>query len=352
MAEIPTMNKKAASFPCGSAAAKKHIRHAFRNSTDARTTIHNFQHANGLHGMFAKAFGTTPVHEMPSQAKKKTDKNQPDSKLVEEPLDPSPVLDFLSQLGVTRHEVHSRVASALRSSIEDEIQRMPIAPLSTAPDGRSMANTTNSSSSSTPGEDGHRSLLKLLESAWRFRDVPELRPILVCVLKRLGDHTPVPMLLRLGVKKNDSSSSSSSSAAQQQQQLKNAELVSQLGPHLQRLMWEADWDAKLELVAKKSKSSGGGSGDGRNADGDELTLRGSTILADRVRAPARRYMEDASLIRASDLAFVGTPSERRFATKSRRARAKNSEAKDGAGETTRSSTLASIGIAGAPSSGK
>ena len=258
--------------------------------------------------MFAKSFGTTPVHEEITRSKS--------ASTTTEPLDPSPVLDFLSHLGVSRHAVHSRVVSALRSAIEDEIQRMPVAPLATMPGGAAKT-------PSTPGEAGNRALLNLLKSAWQFRDVPELRPVLVCVLKRLGDHTPVPMLQRLGMKKSESTG------------LKNAELVSQLGPHMQRLVWEADWDAKLKLVSE-------GSDGNQTVNEEELMLGGSTILADLIRSSVESYVTDAALVKTADVAFVGTVSERRFATKLRRMGAKDSETIVNAGESI--STLASIGV--------
>lgn len=272
-----------ANFPCGSVSARRHVRQAFKNSSDARTTITNFQRDNGLHANFARALGTVPVHEAAE--------GEEGSSSVE-PLDPSPVLDFLAQLGVSRREVHSRVASALRSAIEDEVQRVPV-----------VLRVTHPTAASTVVEEaGHPALLDLLRSSWQFRDVPELRPVLVCVLRRLGDHIPVPMLRRLGARKADSS------------ELRNADLVGQLGPHLQRLVWEADWDAALESWS----SAEGGSDGGGGGVGGGLTLGGSTILADTIRPSVRGYEADASLVRCADLAFVGTLAEKRLATKSRR----------------------------------
>jgi len=201
---------------------------------------------------------------------------------------------------------------------------MPVAPLTTSPDGAANKGP------STPGEAGHRALLNLLKSAWQFRDVPELRPVLVCVLKRLGDHTPVPMLRRLGTKKNESTG------------LKNESLVNQLGPHLQRLVWEADWDANLELVAKNDAA--------QLASEEDLTLRGSTILADLLRSSVDKYLADSELVQASDLAFVGTLSERRFATKLRRVGAKDSEVHAGVHAGEKVSTLALMGVTKAPPS--
>ena len=282
--------------------------------------------------MFAKAFGTTPVHELPQNTKKGSDNkggSQADeASITVEPLDPSPVLEFLSHLGVSRHEVHSRVASALRSAIEDEIQRMPLPP-SRSLEG--MANNISAAStvSTSVGEAGHEALLNLLKSSWQFRDVPELRPILVCLLKRLGDHTPVQMLRRLGAKKVDSN------------ELKNAELMSQLGISMRRLVWEADWDAKLELIA------GGGEGN-QLANEEDATLRGSTILADLIRPSVENYVTDATLLHAAELAFVRNLSDRRLVTKLRRTEPKkdSGDVLGGTGEIVGTrGTLASIGAA-------
>jgi len=286
-----------ANFPSGPTASKKHIKLAFRNSTDARTTITNFQQSNSLHSMFAKAFHTK----------------------LEDEMDPSAPLDFLSHLGISRYDLHSRVASALRTSLEDEIQRMPIAPL-------------KNNNITTPGEAGHTALLNLLKSAWKFRDVPELRPVLVTVLKRMGDYTPVPMLRLLATKQQhiDNTTIISSST------LKNAELVSQLGPHLQRLIWEADWDAKVESISNTSSNKSSNEG-----EDDELTLAGSTILADLLRSSVNSYISDSALAKAADLAFVGTVSERRYATKQRRMVGANKD--EGRTNVETISTLASIG---------
>jgi hypothetical protein len=310
-------------FPCGSNSAKckTHIKKAFGNP-DARAAIESFQQSNSLHSYFAKAFGTTPVHEA-SQHKHPQEKQQAKSanKNVE-PLDPSPALEFLSHLGVSRHEVHSRVATALRSEIEDEIQRMPL-PTSNS------SNTGSHNRGSADEDHGHRSLLRLLGSAWLFRDVPELRPVLICLLKRLGDNTPVIMLRTLGAKKGDGS-----------RELKHADLISQLGPHMQRLVWEADWDAKVKTT---------GTTDGNSRSEEDITLRGSTILADFIQPAVDQYVNDDILVQAADLAFVGGISERRLATKSRRMEAKDSDVLGGADEST-SGTLASIGGGGKTSS--
>jgi hypothetical protein len=130
---------------------------------------------------FARAFGMVPIHEA-SAVCGDGDGNVNVGRKGAEPLDPSPALDFLSRLGVSCHEAHVRVASALRSAIEGEVQCVPA---SIGPDGR----------------HGHPTLLGLLASSWQFRDVPELRPVLVCVLRRLGERVPTPMLRRIGARR-------------------------------------------------------------------------------------------------------------------------------------------------------
>ncbi len=293
------------SFPCGGIAAKRHIRQAFKNSNDARSTITEFQRSNSLHSMFAKAFGTTPIHDTPEE-KNPSNKGETggasSDAIVVEPLDPSPVLEFLTHLGVSRHEVHVRVAAALRLAIEDEILRMPLPP-SPLMEGLTSFSAASTSLPPSVGEAGHQALLNLLKSSWQFRDVPELRPILVCLLKRLGEHTPVQMLRRLGAKKPDSD------------ELRNAELMSQLGISMRRLVWEADWDAKIEAIANCTEEN-------MAACEEAITLRGATILADLIRDSVKTYTTDVALIASADLAFVRTISDRRYITKIRRTKLK------------------------------
>ncbi len=306
-----------ADYPCGSnAKCQNHIRKAF--GKDARASIKSFQQSNSLHSYFAKAFGTVPVHE----ASQRKERQQQVIKNVE-PLDPSPALDFLSHLGVSRHEVHSRVATALRAEIEDEIQRMPL------PSTNSSNNRLNNRNSADE-ERGHQSLLRLLRSAWLFRDVPELRLVLICLLKRLGENTPVDVLRTLGTKKGDDS-----------KELKHADLISQLGPHMQRLVWEADWDAKVKAAS--------GTTDANSRSEEEITLRGSTIIADYIQPAVEQYVNDDVLVQAAELAFVGGISERRQATKSRRMEAKVTDVTGGADEAS-SGALASIGVGSKTSS--
>ena len=305
-------------FPCGSNSAKvqNHIRKAF--GKDARASIQSFQQSNSLHSYFAKAFGTVPVYEASQQKENQQQDSSANTNNIEA-LDPSPALEFLSHLGVSRHEVHSRVATALRTAIEDEIQRMPL------PSTNSSNNRTHHRGSADE-DRGHQSLLRLLQSAWLFRDVPELRPVLICLLKRLGENTPVIMLRTLGAKKGDGSN-----------ELKHAGLISQLGPHMQRLIWEADWDAKVKAANSTT--------DGNNRSEEEITLRGSTILADFIQPAVDQYVNDSVLLQAAELAFVGGISERRQATKSRRMEAKDSDVKGDANEAS-SGTLASIAVGG------
>jgi len=279
--------------------------------------------------MFAKAFGTIPIHDAPEGKGPSSEGEKgvvPPNSVSVEPLDPSPVLEFLTHLGVSRHEVHVRVAAALRLAIEDEIQRIPLPP---SPLTEGMTSLSAASTSLPPlvGEAGHHALLDLLKSSWQFRDVPELRPILVCLLKRLGEHTPVQMLRRLGAKKADS------------EELKNVELMSQLGISMRRLVWEADWDAKIEAIANCTEEN-------MAACEEAITLRGTTILADLIKDSVQSYTTDVALVASADLAFVRTMSERRYITKLRRTKDKlnSSDALGSGGEVPIArGTLAAIG---------
>ena len=130
-------------------AGTRELRNLLRSTTgDPTQTIQDFQRTHSLHSMFAAAFHTTPKYEADPVKK---DENV-------ESLDTDSVLMFLYHLGVSQHEVHKRVADALRGSIEDEIRKVK----------------------------GVEPLLALLKACWPFSTtIPELRPVLWAVLRQL-----------------------------------------------------------------------------------------------------------------------------------------------------------------------
>lgn len=139
-------------FPVGPA-GKRELRKALIRSTDPAKTIASFQQKHSLHSMVARAFGTTPSHEY------RTTRNATEKKTVES-LDTDSVMAFLSHLGVRQHEVHLRLSDTLLKLLQDEIRK----------------------------SKSQESLLELLKSCWVYATtIPELRPVLWAVLKRLGE---------------------------------------------------------------------------------------------------------------------------------------------------------------------
>ena len=175
--------------------AKREVRRTFAETKeDPIATLVDFQKKHSLHAMMSKAFGTTPV-----------DNSNSDSKNVE-PFQPGPVFTFLSHLGVSYQEIHRRILEALRSHLLEEIERT------------TATNTNN------------EALLNLLKESWAVSNlgVPELRPVLVAVLKKLEEDTPQSVLLTMASRDPATGN------------LKYGELLSELPLRMRRLVWEAD----------------------------------------------------------------------------------------------------------------
>lgn len=243
-------------------AGTRELRNLLRSTTgDPTQTIQDFQRTHSLHAMFAAAFQTTPKYEAdPAQSNEKV-----------ESLDTDSVLMFLYHLGVSQHEVHKRVADALRGSIEDEIRKVK----------------------------GVEPLLALLKACWPFSTtIPELRPVLWAVLRQLGSDTPEGALQRLG--ERDASGA-----------LKHAEVWHPLPPLLKRLVWEADWDSCV-----------------RDKDPEDpreyLNLLKTTLFAEQLQPWIEQYVTQTVLIDAANKPFVSSQRERRLLTPQRRALSANS----------------------------
>jgi hypothetical protein len=198
-----------------------------------------------------------------------------------EPFQPESVLTFLHHLGVTRHEVHKKIGDTLRTSLEVEIDRIDI-------------------SNSRCAEGNKKALFDLLQSSWNFISVPELRPVVISLIKKLGDQTPAEVLTVLAKKEEGG-------------ELKYGELLQQFGLNMRRLVWEADWNALFR-------------GDG-SAKIESPSC--SNILMDMARPAIEEYVKDDSLVSAANLAFPGSIREKKLATQNRRSTTADGKSRSG-----------------------
>lgn len=185
-------------FPVGGA-GKRELRHKLKNTTDPAKTIQEFQRSHSLHAMMANAFGTIPTTKF---------KNTRNSG-VKETLDSDCVMTFLSHLGIQQCDVHKKIGEALLKQLQEAIRTKNVA----------------------ASESSKEQLLELLKSCWGYAtatDIPELRDVLITVLKQLGSHTPTTVLLELG---------------------SHRDIFNQLSDSLKHLCWEADLDQKAPVRA-------------------------------------------------------------------------------------------------------
>ena len=242
-------------------AGTRELRKVLQSTTgDPTQTIQDFQRTHSLHSMFATAFQTTPKSE--------ADNNKKDETV--ESLDTDSVLMFLYHLGVSQHEVHKRIADALKGNLEDEIRKVK----------------------------GTEPLLILLRSCWQYSTtIPELRPVLWAVLRQLGNDTPTSVLERLG--ERDAAGG-----------LKHAEVWHPLTPLLKRLVWEADWD---KYVSDKDPED----------PKEYLNLVQTTLFAKQLQPWVEQYVTQSVLVEAANRPFVSSQRERRLMTPQRRALSSN-----------------------------
>lgn len=284
-------------FPVGPA-GRRELRRALISSTDPGETIGQFQQSHSLHTMLSKAFGTISRHEVNDDANKKkpvTRKQEKDAAEDDqnqrpiESLDTDSALTFLSHLGVSQYEIHKRIADTLLKHLEFEIQQQNVTNQNEAP------------------------LLDLLKSSWIYATtIPELRPVLWTVLKQLGTKTPIAVLKALAEEEENTG------------ELKHLEIFKPLPPLLKRLVWETDWDTKVETISqektkKSSKTKVKTEQELEKSPQEYFDLVSSTLLSKTILPFIEYYCTNEKLMDAANKPFVATVRERRIVTTQRRA---------------------------------
>lgn len=274
-------------YPCGRKAQTTLKKILLETKNPTATIIENRQE-HSLHKYIAKAFGTNPTQSQEDSAaltssKKRTTRGEIQQKqqnelqgLITEEFQPESVLTFCNYLGVSRYEMHKTVSDSLRSALENEIDKVDL----------------------SRNKD---SILELLKSSFQFINVPDLRQVFVTILKKLGDETPVEVLVLLASKSKKNANG-----------LKYGDLLNSFEIKMKRLVLEADWDSSIRpdgMPLDGSSSSNGHAG----------TLNGDNIFVDIVRPSIEAYLNDEELGGAADLAYTGSIREKRLDTVKRRA---------------------------------
>ena len=314
--------------------ARTQAKLALKSSSNPTETITHFQQLHSLHSFLARAFGTTSIYSLDDSHKNgsntSTNFNSSSSRVtrgdielkhsreqkgvIVEPFEPESVLTFLNHLGVSTYEIHKKIGDALRDRLENEIQKIDL---------------------NVNQNKGREALLVLLKSSWEYIHVPELRPVFVTLIKKLGDQTPVEVLILLA-KKDDNS-------------LKYGELLDQFGVPMKRLVWEADWsnvvrgDGQLVSETKsnieKSSTTAG-------------TLHSNNVLSDIIRPIVQSYVMDSSLQKVADLAFPTVFSDRKMDTLKRRTVLSSTTNSTTVTTSVLAGTLSSLSSLTSPGSGK
>lgn len=306
--------------------ARRNLRQALRSSgTDPATTITTYQRQHSLHAMLARSFGTVPNYEADSND---AGDNKTEHTPVE-PFDPTPALQFLHHLSpaLTHATIHQRLASTLLTTLESDIERT------------SLANP-----------QCVQALLGLLSSAWSFVAVPELRPVVSALVKKLGEGTPRELLVRLAereVVEVDAATISGADSKRTIVRLKHAALMQQFAPKMKRLVYEADWESNHGPAS----TAAGASAKVANVDpSGEGSLHSPNVLSDLIRPAVVEYCDDDKVKRGADLAFVQSVRERRVHTVARRvvsaASAASAFSGGGAGGVAKTTTTALASLTG------
>ena len=270
-------------YPCGRK-AQTILRKSLKDSQDPQQTITEIAQQHSLHQYICKAFGTQPLENKPSSSpqQKRTTRGEiqqlqeeESQGLIREEFQPESVFTFCNYLGISKYEMHKAIADQLKTALEYEIDKIDLSKNKSA-------------------------LLDLLQSSFRFINVPELRSVFVTVMKKMGDETPEQLLVLLA-----------SRSKKNQNELKHGDLLQSLGLDLKRLVYEADWCASIRMDGMNAKDG--------NLPGNISTLDGGKLFSDIIKPFVNMYVTHDSLKKAANLAYTDIFREKRLNTNHRRA---------------------------------